>query len=105
VKLKIPAAVGVPTITPLLKKVVRANPAGSEPAVTLHVYGPSPPVANKLGRLETRQGLPEAEDVQMFLPASTFGKEVVVTASEPVATDMLTLAGLEMRGGMPESAT
>jgi hypothetical protein len=43
VKLKVPAAVGVPERMPLLAKVI---PPGSAPAETLHAYPlPVPPVA------------------------------------------------------------
>jgi hypothetical protein len=38
----VPAAVGVPDRTPALLKV---NPVGSVPEVTLKVYGTTPPVA------------------------------------------------------------
>jgi hypothetical protein len=37
------AVVGLPEITPVL--VFRVNPAGSVPALTLHVYGEVPPIA------------------------------------------------------------
>jgi hypothetical protein len=38
----VPAAVGVPEITPL---ELRVNPAGSVPELTLKIYGVVPPVA------------------------------------------------------------
>jgi len=43
VKVKFPGEVGVPEITPEL--ACRLRPGGSEPAVTLHVYGVAPPLA------------------------------------------------------------
>lgn len=43
VKLELPAALGVPEITPLLP--ARLRPPGSEPEATLHVYGGVPPEA------------------------------------------------------------
>jgi hypothetical protein len=43
VKLEVPAAVGVPEITPVL--AFSANPAGKLPVLMLHVYGATPPLA------------------------------------------------------------
>jgi hypothetical protein len=43
VKLEVPAAVGVPEITPVLALSVK--PAGRLPVLTLHVYGATPPLA------------------------------------------------------------
>jgi hypothetical protein len=40
------APVGVPLITPVL--LLRVNPAGSVPAVTVQVYGPVPPDSFKV---------------------------------------------------------
>jgi len=42
VKENVPAAVGVPEITPVVDNV---NPAGKLPVVTAQVYGETPPVA------------------------------------------------------------
>ena len=42
VKVEVPAAVGVPEITPAVDS---DNPAGRLPVVTAHVYGGTPPVA------------------------------------------------------------
>jgi hypothetical protein len=42
VKLNVPAAPGVPEITPAL---LSDSPAGSEPALSAHVYGGMPPLA------------------------------------------------------------
>ena len=42
VKLKVPAAVGVPVIAPVV--VFRFRPAGRDPAATENVYGAIPPV-------------------------------------------------------------
>ena len=42
VKVDVPAVVGVPEMMPPL---VIDNPAGSDPAVTLNVYGAVPPLA------------------------------------------------------------
>ena len=39
----VPAVVGVPEITPV--EVTRLNPAGSEPALRLQLYGVVPPLA------------------------------------------------------------
>jgi len=46
VKLAVPAAVGVPVMSPVL--VLRTNPAGSPPGGTDHLYGATPPVATSL---------------------------------------------------------
>jgi hypothetical protein len=43
VKVELPAAVGVPEITPVL--ALRVNPAGKLPVLTLQVYGATPPLA------------------------------------------------------------
>ena len=43
VKLLVPEAVGVPEITPVL--LFRVKPFGNEPAVTVKVLAPVPPVA------------------------------------------------------------
>lgn len=45
VKLEVPAAVGVPEITPAALNV---NPAGSDPALTVHEFPPLPPVADSV---------------------------------------------------------
>jgi len=45
VKLKVPLAVGVPEIRPVL--AVRLRPAGRLPEVIDHVYGIVPPVARR----------------------------------------------------------
>src|SRR4051794_32311498 len=42
VKLEVPAVVGVPVIVPFVASV---SPAGSDPALTDHVYGAVPPLA------------------------------------------------------------
>ncbi len=43
VKPKLPVALGVPLMAPV--EALRANPVGKAPALSAHVYGPTPPVA------------------------------------------------------------
>jgi hypothetical protein len=43
VKLKVPAALGVPEICPV--EALRLKPVGNDPALTLHVFGLVPPLA------------------------------------------------------------
>src|SRR4029077_703859 len=59
----VPAAVGVPEITPV--DATRLNPAGSVPALTLQVYGVVPPLACSV--------------VEYAVPAAPPGNDVVVT--------------------------
>ena len=59
VKLKPPAAVGVPLMLPALDSV---NPAGRLPPVTANVYGPMPPLAVRMSAYDT----PTAGDGRML---------------------------------------
>ena len=59
----VPAAVGVPEITPV--DATRLNPAGNVPALTLQLYGVVPPLACSV--------------VEYAVPAVPPGKDVVVT--------------------------
>jgi hypothetical protein len=45
VKFEVPFAVGIPAISPVLGEML--SPAGSVPAVMLHVYGVDPPAATR----------------------------------------------------------
>lgn len=61
VKLNVPVAVGVPEIVPL---EARVKPEGNDPAVTLQVNPPAPPVA--------------ARDCEYVVPTTPLGTDTVV---------------------------
>ena len=76
VKLDVPAADGVPLITPA---ELSDRAAGSVPALTVHVYPPVPPLA--------------AKGCEYAVPATPFGSEDVVT-DRAAATTIVSGAGL-----------
>lgn len=78
VKDEVPEVVGVPAISPV--DAVKLNPAGSEPDVTLHVYGVVPPDAVSV-----------AEYAVLTVP---LGSEVVVTVGGCGAAAIVMLSAL-----------
>lgn len=90
VKLKVPAAVGVPEITPVA--AFRVRPAGIEPALMDQLYGVKPPVACKVALYA--------------VPATAFVSVVVVMTrgGGAVATVKLNAAVADA-AGEAESAT
>jgi hypothetical protein len=74
VKLDVPAAVGVPEMTLL----VRPSPGGNEPEMMLHVYGGVPPVA--------------AREYEYAIPTAPLGGAVVVMVTVPDAIVILRFA-------------
>ncbi len=84
----VPAAVGVPEITPEVESV---NPAGRVPELIVHVYGVIPPVAVRVALYG--------------VPTTTDGSDVVVMASGGGATTLMANAFDALWVGDPESET
>jgi hypothetical protein len=79
VKLELPTAVGVPPIAPV--DASKDKPAGSEPALTDHVYGETPPEAFSDCEYETPT-VPPGKDAAVMLSGATM---VIVNAFVAVA--------------------
>src|SRR5580704_5226394 len=87
VKFTVPNEVGMPLIAPV--EAFRVRPAGSEPALTDHVYGETPPVAETLV-LSSEPSTPFGSVIGVMARA-----EFVVMLTDPEA----------VRGGTAESTT
>src|SRR6204780_5092191 len=81
---KVPAAVGVPVIAPVVALSVR--PAGSVPVATENVYGAVPPVTVIAGLLKATPTSPELVVEQVTVGGGTIVKGQVPVAATPLAS-------------------